>query len=331
MLPVIPLVGGGDHAFQPVAAGDLALALALALERDEPAGSALDLAGDQQVTITELLDLLESITDRHPRRVPVPSVVAMAGARLADVVGVELPVNADQITMLLEENVIAPGRTNALTETFGITPVPLAEGLRELAQSLPEKLPSDGVGPLHKQTFWGDIVDSDLDADGLFEAIRSGFHDLLPRGLVELGSEPGGTSVVETGATLTMAIPLRGHIQVRVEELGPRGMTFVTVEGHHLAGVIRFAVRDLGSGRLRFEIRSYSRPADFVDSIGMAALGRRLQKETWQSVVEAVVQRCNGNAPDGVHEEARDLTPREADRVERWVERMVRRRMMNDE
>jgi uncharacterized protein YbjT (DUF2867 family) len=322
MLPVIPVIGGGSQPFQPVAAEDVGEALARALEPDAPAGQMLDLAGAERFTMNELLDLLERITDRHPKRIPVPSSVALAGARLADLVGMEVPINADQIVMLLEENVIPEGRPNALTDVFGVRPTPLEEGLRRLANELPETLPSHGVGPLYGQRYWGDIVGADRDADALFETIRTSFHELLPDGLVELGAEPGTPTAVEAGATLTMEVPLRGHVQVRVEELGARGMTFVTVEGHHLAGAIRFSVRELAD-RLRFEIRSYTRAADLLDGLGMAAVGRKLQKETWKSVVEAVVDRCHGTAADGVCEEAWELTPREAGRVERWVEEVV--------
>jgi uncharacterized protein YbjT (DUF2867 family) len=325
MLPVIPVIGGGDQPFQPVAAADVGEVLALSVEPDAPSGQMLDLAGAERVTMNALLDLLEEITDRHPKRIPVPASVAMAGARLAELVGMEVPINGDQIVMMLEENVIAAGRPNALTEVFGLTPTPLADGLRRLASELPETLPSHGVGPLFGQRYWGDIVESDLDADALFESIRSGFGGLLPDGLVEVGAEPGTPIEVRRGATLTMEVPLRGHIQVRVEEIDARGMTFVTVEGHHLAGAIRFSVREI-EGALRFEIRSYTRAADLLDGLGMATLGRRLQKETWMRTVENVIGRCNGRAADGVHEEAWELTPREAWRVERWVEEVVMRR-----
>jgi nucleoside-diphosphate-sugar epimerase len=325
MMPAIPVLGGGEQPFQPVWADDLAQALALAVEPGGPSRQVLELAGTEQVTMNDLLALMQEITGRSPTRVPIPHALALAGARLADLVGMEVPINADQITMLLEQNVIPPDRPNALVEHFGVTPVPLARGLRTLADALPESLPSQGVGPLHGQCYWGDIVNSDLGADPLFEMIRSHFASLLPESVVQVGAEPGTPTVVEEGATLTMAVPLRGHVQVRVEEVGERGMTFVTVEGHHLAGVIRFAVRDLGQ-RLRFEIRSYTRSADLLDNLGMAALGRRLQKETWKSVVEAVVERCGGTSADGVHEETWELTPREAERVERWVEEVVMRR-----
>jgi nucleoside-diphosphate-sugar epimerase len=325
MLPAIPVLGGGSQPFQPVWADDLAEALALAIEREQPTRQRIDLSGTEQITMSGLLDLLAEITGRQPTRIPIPNAMALAGARLADTVGMEVPINADQITMLLEENVIPPDRPNALVDLYGLAPTPLAEGLRRLADSLPETLPSHGVGPLHGQRYWGDIDGSAQSAEELFETVRTQFYTLLPEPIVEVGAEPGTPTTVEEGATLTMQVPLRGHIQVRVEDMDERGMTFVTVEGHHLAGAIRFAVRDLG-GRLRFEIRSYARAADLLDSLGMATLGRRLQKETWKSVVEAVVDRCGGTAVDGIHEEEWELTPREAARVERWVEEVVMRR-----
>jgi uncharacterized protein YbjT (DUF2867 family) len=325
-LPVIPMIGGGDQLFQPLAARDLAAALALAVEWDEPTRQVLELAGSERVSMNELLDVLELITDRRPRRVPIPETVALAGASLAELVGMEVPINSDQIVMLLEENIIPPERVNALPEVFGITPVLLSEGLAELADSLPEKLLSEGYGPLHRQRYWADIHDCAVSADELFDLIRRKFAALTPRGLVEVGAEPGTPQTIEEGATLTLAIPLRGNIQVRVEEVEDRTITFVTVEGHHLAGMIRFIVREIGD-LVRFEIRSYSRASRLLDSVGMATVGRRLQKATWKGMVEEVVRRAEGHAAAGVHEDASVLTDPEAGRVERWVEeRVVARR-----
>src|SRR5919199_879934 len=44
-LPVIPVIGGGDARFQPIYAGDLGKALAMAVERKDVVGRALDVAG----------------------------------------------------------------------------------------------------------------------------------------------------------------------------------------------------------------------------------------------------------------------------------------------
>lgn len=329
-LPAVPVVGWGDHRFQPVRAEDLAVALVKAVEGPEPAGTALDLSGDEVVTVNELLDLLESVTGRSPARVPVPSGVARAGASVAERVGVELPINTSQITMLLEENVIPPGRPNALTSVFGVTPTPLATGVALLADALPEKLPDEGVGPLNHHVYWADVVGSRLSADELFEVIRTDFASLPPPGLMKAEAEPGAPAALEVGATMTLSIPLRGHVQVRVEEVNGRSITCVTVEGHLLAGVIRFMVREL-DGFLRVEVGSYFRAGSVVDSVGMATVGHTLQKATWRGFVEAVVERSGGVSPDGPQDETRRLSEREAARVQRWVEHLVQSRRREDE
>lgn len=322
MLPAIPVVGWGPHPFQPVAAADLGQALARAVERDEPARQVLELAGDEVVTVNDVLDVLERITGRSPLRLPVPEWMASVGVDAADALGVDLPVNKEQITMLLEGSVIEEGRPNALTTVFGVRPRPLAQGLAELADSLPEKLPSEGVGKLHLRRYWADVTGSRLSADELFDAVRNEFAELVPHGLLQVGAEPGTPVSLEEGATLTLGIPVRGHIQVRVEEVRDRTITSMTVQGHHLAGIIQFMVRQRG-GRLRFEVRSYSRSARLLDQLGMATVGTALQTRTWKQLIQAVVERSGGTADEGVQTIAREMDDREAARVERWAEALV--------
>jgi uncharacterized protein YbjT (DUF2867 family) len=324
-LPVIPLIGDGEQKFQPVWAEDLATALARAVERDQPARRVLEIAGAEQVTLNELLNHLAEITGRDPHRLPVPEFIARAGADLANGIGMKVPINGDQIQMLLEENVIRPGNPNALTDIFEVEPTPLAKGLALLADLLPEKPPSEGVGALHRQRYWADIVGGQFDADGVFELVRKEFARLVPEHLLEVGSEPGTPLTLEEGSTLTMEIPLRGHIQVRVEEIANRAITCMTLEGHHLAGVIQFLVQE-ANGRIRFEIRSFTRAARVIDGISMATVGRRLQRATWAGMVEAVVERTQGTAPDGVEQEEIELPDREAARIDRWADSLVLRR-----
>jgi hypothetical protein len=47
------------------------------------------------------------------------------------------------------------------------------------------------------------------------------------------------------------------------------------------------------------------------------------QTATWRSVVERVVERSGGSAPEGVQEETRTLEGSDAEEVERWVEELV--------
>ena len=118
--------------------------------------------------------------------------------------------------MMAEENVLQPGSTNALTEIFGITPTPLDDGLAKLADSLREQLPSEGTGALQRQRYWADIRNSRMSARELLELVRTQFDALAPEEMLELGAEPGTLRPLELGQTITMEIPMRGTIQVRV-------------------------------------------------------------------------------------------------------------------
>ncbi|CAN5748226.1 hypothetical protein BH23GEM7_BH23GEM7_40020 [soil metagenome] len=324
-MPAIPVIGSGDQPFQPLWAGDVGEALALAVEWEEPSREVLEVAGAVPTTMNEVLDLLEGITDKSPPRVPIPEWAAFAGTKAAELVGADLPINADQISMLLEENVIRPPSTNAITEIFGIMPVPLTEGLAKLADSLPEKSPSEGRGSLHRQRYWADIQGSRLSLDELFEMFRHEFSSIAPEGLLEVGAEPGTPLVMEEGATLTMAIPLRGTIQVRVAEIKDRAITCVTLEGHPLTGAIRFLFEEMGRN-LRFEVRSYTRAATLVDLVGMRTVGKVAQEATWEAVVEEVVRRSGGEAVEGIQSLEETMEEEDARGVEEWVEERIMER-----
>ncbi|HEX2093524.1 MAG TPA: DUF1990 family protein [Longimicrobiaceae bacterium] len=325
-LPVVPVVGAGDQPFQPVWMEDLGEVLARAVEGEGGAGEVLEMAGSELTTMSELLGLLGEITGKSPPRFPVPEWLAKTGTEAAATLGVDVPVNTDQITMLLEGNVIPSGRKNALTEVFGITPTPLREGLRILADALPEKLPQEGVGRLHRERFWADIHGSRLSPEEVLLLVRDHFRVLPPDGLLQAGAEPGTPTRLEEGATLTLAVPMRGNVQVRVQEVRPRAITNVTLEGHFFAGVIRFLADEPRPGVVRFEIRAYTRSASQIERLAVRTVGKVAQAMTWSTVVEEVVRRSGGTAPEGVQSEDVVVTPEEAEAVERWTEGLVMQR-----
>ncbi|HEX8272287.1 MAG TPA: DUF1990 family protein [Longimicrobiaceae bacterium] len=328
-LPAVPLVGAGDQPFQPVWVEDLGEALALAVEGEGGSGAMLDMGGPELTTMGELFDLLSELTGKSPVRIPIPEWLARSGAGAADALGLDLPVNAGQVTMLLEGNVVPEGQPNALTGVFGVRPTPLREGLRRLADALPERLPSDGTGELHRQSYWADIRGSRMEPRAILELVRSDFDGLTPDGLVKAGAEPGTQKRMEVGETLTLAIPLRGNIQVRVQEVTEEAVTCVTLEGHPLSGMIRFSAREQ-DGATRFEVRSYTRASDLVDRVGMMMGGHAAQAATWTGMVEEVVRRSGGEAVDGVHSEMDAVPEEEAERIERWVEELVMRRRRDE-
>lgn len=320
-LPALPVIDDGDHPFQPIWMDDLAAALATVLERPDLARRTLDVAGPEVTTTNDVVDRFQHLTGKERIRIPVPNWLASTGSRIASAFGVDAPIGADQVTMLIEENVIQPNGVNALTEILHVRPTPLADGLAKLADAQPEKLPSEGVGRLFRRRYWADIVGSRYTPDELFALLRRHFATLTPD-TMDVGAEPGTPTSIEQGATITMALPLRGNVQVRAEEITDRTMTLVTLEGHPLAGAIRFLFEERGDA-VRFEVQSYDRAGSTIDRVAMSTIGRFLKSGTWGALVERMVEVSGGRAPEGVQRESEALDEEQAAKVEEWVEEIV--------
>ena len=320
-LPVIPVIGGGDARFQPIYAGDLGRALAMTVDRGDLAGRSLDLAGTEETSQNDLIERFSQITNREPARVAVPEFLTSFGISLAEAAGVSVPFHQSQLTMLREGNRIAADRTNALTEVFGIAPTPLDDGLRILADALPEALPSDGVGRLKRKHFWADISESEHTPETLFALFRERFAELTPM-TMDLDAEPDTPKSLEEGATLTMSLPLRGHVQVRVEEVTDRRATLCTLAGHPLAGAVRFMAEDRAD-EIRFQVEVYDRPATVVDHLVMRPFGELLQGSSWDHVVQAVVDASGGRAIDGIKHEAADLDAEKTGYIDEWLRELI--------
>jgi NADH dehydrogenase len=320
-LPVIPVIGGGDAKFQPIYAGDLGRALAIAVDRADIVGRTLDIAGLEETSQNDLIDRFSRITNREPAKVGVPEFLTSLGISLAEATGVPVPFHQSQLTMLREGNRIPADRPNALTDVFGITPTPLDEGLRILADGLPETLPSEGVGALKRKQFWADISGSVHTPETLFALFRQRFAELTPL-TMDLDAEPDTPKVLEERAVLTMALPLRGNVQVRVEEVTDRRATLCTLAGHPLAGAVRFIAEDRAD-RIRFQVEVYDRPASAVDYLMMRPLGEVLQAGTWTHIVQAVVDASGGRAVGPIEHEEAILDADQADRIDEWLRELV--------
>jgi NADH dehydrogenase len=322
-LPAMPVIEGGDQPFAPLWADDLGEALALAAERSDLSRTVLDLAGGERTSMNDVLERLARITGRRPARIPLPAWLAETGARVADALGFDVPVSADQLRMLIEGNVLQPGQQNALTAVFGIEPTPLDEGLRAMADGLPEQTPAEGVGRLHRRRYWADIHECSCGAAELLRRFRHGFADIVPEKLVEVGAEPGTPTIPNEGDTLTLSLPVRGIVQVRVLEVSDRVITFMTVEGHPLASAISFTTQDRSRGIVRFEVQTYDRAASRLDAVALKIFGDPMKSATWTTVVERMIEVGGGNAPEGVQHTDEVLEGEDAKIVERWSEALV--------
>jgi uncharacterized protein YbjT (DUF2867 family) len=326
-LPVVPQVGSGDHLFQPIWHEDLAFAIADAVTRNDLDGDVLELAGSDTTSVSEILDHFARITDRSPARLPVPEFVARAATGVADALGVPTPVNADQVTMLVEENCIQGGGDNALISVFGITPTPLEDGLVRLADEQPEQTPAEGVGKLKRRLFWIDIEGAKRSASELFADFCARFGDFVP---IETAVEPGTPQALTVGGTLTLALPARGNIQVRVEEVRDNHATVATLAGHPLAGAVSFAFEERGA-QLRFTIEVLDRPASRLDQIALALGASVIQSRAWMETCQRVAEASGGRSPAGPQHEDVALDGPNAAIAEERVNRMIKRRKRTQE
>lgn len=316
-LPVIPTIGDGTQRFQPVWHEDLGEVLAISVERDTVKCCTLEVAGPDLTSQNDLTDRLRKLTDRAAPQAPLPEMFASWGLRALDAIGIDIPFTEGQLKMLSEGNFIAPGKSNALTDIFGVAPTGLDEGLRRLANEQPDQLPSEGVGALTRKRFWIDTRGGRFDADGLFEYVRAHLPELMSSSIIRVKAEPlSGTSIHE-GETLTLEIPLRGHIQVRVGEVMDRRITLLTVAGHPIAGAVRFLVEPSGDA-VRFEIQVYDRPASVFDQIMLKTVGEWLQRAAWVGLAENVAQAAGDESAE-VQTSHEELSDAELHVVNEWA------------
>jgi NADH dehydrogenase len=138
--PLVPVIGNGLYQLQPIAADDVAAAIALAVEDDSITG-VFEIAGSEPLTYHQILDQLEDALGVRRRRVAVPVSMVRFSAYAGMVLPNLNPISPDQLQMLLEGNIT---HHNAITSTFHITPRRFAEVAREVCApwaALPAKEP----------------------------------------------------------------------------------------------------------------------------------------------------------------------------------------------
>ncbi len=316
-LPVVPIIDDGDQEFQPVWHEDMGEALAGIIEDKELGDAPLNLVGPETVTLNRLLDIMGEITGQQPRRIPLPSGIAGLAARFAANIGVDIPLKPDVLQMLLDGQALQPGQVNSIYK-YVPRPTAVTTGMRKLLESMPEQELEEGHGtPVHRQ-FTAHIKQPLYGADELFKMFCADYDRFLP---VERAEQEGNPRQCIEGETIVLALPLRGDIAVRVEEAANNAVTLVTVDGHPLAGFVRFTWAPEPDG-FAFQINVYDRPATLIDTIGMALGGSVAQRQTWIGAVERMIEESRGQAPDGVTHETKPMSDEEMQEVQEWLDRL---------
>ncbi len=104
--PVLPLIGFGGTRFQPVYVGDVAEAMANALEDEASKGAVYELGGPEVLTFRELMEVVMEATGRRCLLVPWPAQIAVFQAAFLEVLPVP-PVTRDQVRLLQCDTVVA--------------------------------------------------------------------------------------------------------------------------------------------------------------------------------------------------------------------------------
>jgi NADH dehydrogenase len=124
MSPALPLVGGGVTKLQPVYVGDVATAVADAVDGKTKAGATYELGGPEVLTMREIIEVILKITERERMLIPLPFGLAKLQAVLLQFAPGPLKLTPDQVELLRVDNVVSEtAKAAGLTlEGLGIAP-----------------------------------------------------------------------------------------------------------------------------------------------------------------------------------------------------------------
>ncbi|MGJ4940952.1 complex I NDUFA9 subunit family protein [Bradyrhizobium sp. HKCCYLS1011] len=122
--PFLPLIGGGATRMQPVYVGDVATAIADAVDGKARAGATYELGGPEVLSFREIIEIILDITDRKRMLLSLPFGLAKFQAAFLQFAPGPLKLTGDQVELLRRDNVVsdaaqADGRT---LQGLGITP-----------------------------------------------------------------------------------------------------------------------------------------------------------------------------------------------------------------
>ena len=124
MSPFLPLIGGGMTRMQPVYVGDVAAAVADAVDGKTKLGATYELGGPEVLTMREIMEVILAITERKRMLVSLPWGLARLQAFFLQFAPGAFKLTPDQVAMLQSDNVVSDAAKAAgLTlEGLGITP-----------------------------------------------------------------------------------------------------------------------------------------------------------------------------------------------------------------
>jgi NADH dehydrogenase len=122
--PALPLIGGGLTRTQPVYVGDVATAVADAVDGKAKSAATYELGGPEVLTMREIMQIILAITGRDRMLVSLPFGLARLQAMFLQFAPGALKLTPDQVELLRVDNVVSDtAKAAGLTlEGLGITP-----------------------------------------------------------------------------------------------------------------------------------------------------------------------------------------------------------------
>jgi uncharacterized protein YbjT (DUF2867 family) len=122
--PFLPLIGGGVTKMQPVYVGDVATAVADAVDGKTKVGATYELGGPEILSMREIIATILEITDRERMLVSLPFGIAKFQSHFLRFAPGTLKLTPDQVELLRKDNVVSQAAKDArLTfDGLGITP-----------------------------------------------------------------------------------------------------------------------------------------------------------------------------------------------------------------
>jgi uncharacterized protein YbjT (DUF2867 family) len=131
MSPALPLIGGGMTKLQPVYVGDVATAVADAVDGKTKQGATYELGGPEVLTMREIMEIILATIERRRMLVSLPFGLAKLQAMFLQFAPGPLKLTPDQVVLLRSDNVVSDtGKAAGLTlEGLGI----MADSLEAVA------------------------------------------------------------------------------------------------------------------------------------------------------------------------------------------------------
>jgi len=122
--PALPLIGGGLTKLQPVYVGDVATAVADAVDGKARPGAIYELGGPEVLTMREIMEIILSITERKRLLVSLPFRLAKLQSMFLQFAPGAMKLTPDQVELLRADNMVSDAAKAAgLTlEGLGIAP-----------------------------------------------------------------------------------------------------------------------------------------------------------------------------------------------------------------